>query len=462
VRIAVIGAGAVGSALGSLLWRAGEDVVLVGRAAHVAAIRAAGLNVEGVLGGFRAAPRAEERLSSKPELALLTVRIPDVVAALRENAAYLQGVPIVVLQNGLRGEELAASVVPAAQLVSAVVALHAEYRVPGHVALLHADGLLVGRLDAANDELVERVRAVLDKALPTVASANIRGARWAKLIASLGDVAPYPDPYVRSLAAGLEREGISVAVRAGVRLEPILKTSVRRRRPAEVDYLNGEVVRLGVQLGVPTPLNERVLALAQRGSLDARQIRDGFPELLPDANLLVSYARGHFSRARREIASILGRSGAPRPGIAQSGAPGLCVVHTDLDSRQVVQRCAELHRTEPQAFSFTLKWVPVDWWCAKDLEAIARLIEARIVPRIGAQETWAMQVEKRGWAQYRTADIVERLADPVERKVNLKSPDKRVRIDVVGSAVAVSLLRPDEVFSIHAFDVAQTEPVAAG
>jgi tRNA(Ser,Leu) C12 N-acetylase TAN1 len=138
------------------------------------------------------------------------------------------------------------------------------------------------------------------------------------------------------------------------------------------------------------------------------------------------------------------------------------VVHTDLDSRQVVEHCAELGRTEPQAFSFTLKWVPVDWWCAKDLEAIARLIEARIVPRIGAQETWAMQVEKRGWAQYRTADIVERLADPVERKVNLKSPDKRVRIDVVGSAVAVSLLRPDEVFSIHAFDVAQTEPVAAG
>jgi 2-dehydropantoate 2-reductase len=59
MRIGVIGAGAVGSALGSLLWRAGEDVVLVGRAAHVAAIRAAGLNVEGV-GGVQATPHAEE------------------------------------------------------------------------------------------------------------------------------------------------------------------------------------------------------------------------------------------------------------------------------------------------------------------------------------------------------------------------------------------------------------------
>jgi len=462
VRIAVIGAGAVGSVLGSLLWRAGEDVVLVGRAAHVAAIRAAGLNVEGVLGGFRAAPHAEERLSSKPGLALLTVRIADVVAALRENAAYLEGVPIVVLQNGLRGEELAATVVPAAQLVSAVVALYAEYRVPGHVALLQAEGLLVGRLDGANDELVERVRAVLDKALPTMVSTNIRGARWAKLIASLGDVVPRRDPYGRSLAAGLEREGVAVAERAGVRLEPIAQPPVRRARPAEVDYLNGEVVRLGAQLGAPTPLNERVLAFAQRGALVARQMRDAFPELLPDANLLVSYARGHYGRARREIARILGRFGAPGPGIAETGVPGLCVVHTSLDSRQVVARCAGLGRTEPQAFAFTIKWVPVDWWCGKDLDAIARLIEARIVPRIGAQETWAMQVEKRGWAQYRTADIVERLAELIERKVNLKSPDKRVRVDVVGAAVALSLLGPGEVFSIHAFDVAQMEPAAAG
>ncbi|MGZ5170819.1 MAG: ketopantoate reductase family protein, partial [Burkholderiales bacterium] len=158
MRIAVIGAGAVGSVLGSLLWRAGEDVVLVGRAAHVAAIRAAGLNVQGVLGGFRATPHAEERLSTKPDLALLTVKMHDIVAALRENAALLDGVPIVVLQNGLRGEELAASVVHAEQLVSGVVALHAEYLVPGHVVLMQSEGLSIGRPSGENDEVVERVR----------------------------------------------------------------------------------------------------------------------------------------------------------------------------------------------------------------------------------------------------------------------------------------------------------------
>lgn len=329
-RIAVIGAGAVGSVLGSLLWRAGEEVVLVGRAAHVAAIRAAGLNVEGVLGGFNATPHAEERLSAKPDLALLTVKTQDVVTALRENAAMLEGVPIVVLQNGLRSEELAATVVPAAQLVGGVVALHAQYMVPGHVVLMQSEGLLIGRLDGKSDEVVERVRAVLDKAVPTAITSNIRGARWTKLIVNLNNVLPalcnasfkqvYRERFLRGLAVGLMREGIAVAERAGVRLESLPGTSVplvrlvaylpaalagavaarkaakleahwslkgstwqsvERARPTEIDYLNGEIVRMGKALHVATPLNELVVTLLQkvatgRRYLTAREIEEAF------------------------------------------------------------------------------------------------------------------------------------------------------------------------------------------
>jgi 2-dehydropantoate 2-reductase len=321
VRIAIIGAGAVGSVLGSLLWRAGEEIVLVGRAAHVAAIRAAGLSVEGVLGGFNATPHAEERLSARPDLALLTVKTQDVVAALRENRAQLEGVPVVVLQNGLRGEELAATVVPEAQLVSGVVVLHAQYLVAGHVVLMQSEGLLVGRLSGENDALVERVRAVLDKAVPTAVTANIRGARWTKLIVNLNNVLPalcdasfkevYQDRFLRSLAVGLMREGIAVAKRSGVRLESLPGTSVplvrlaaylpaalagavaarkaagietrwplkgstwqsvARARPTEIEYLNGEIVRLGRELQVATPLNELVVGLMQRVAAERRHL----------------------------------------------------------------------------------------------------------------------------------------------------------------------------------------------
>jgi 2-dehydropantoate 2-reductase len=321
MRIAILGAGAVGSVLGSLLWQAGEDVVLVGRAAHVAAIRAAGLAVEGVLGGFNATPHAEERLTTRPDLALLTVKTQDVVAVLRDNAAMLDGVPIVALQNGLAAERLAATVVPANQLVSGVVSLHAQHLVPGHVVLMQSEGLTIGRSGGENDAIVERIRAVLDKAVPTTVSSNIQGVRWTKLVVNLTHVLPaltnatlrqvYRQRFLRRLAVGLMREGIAVAQRSGVRLEPLPGTpvplillvrllpavlagaiaarkaarletrwpvkgptwqSVARARPTEVGYLNGEIVRLGPRSRrADTAERDRDEALPTRG--DAAPLR---------------------------------------------------------------------------------------------------------------------------------------------------------------------------------------------
>lgn len=298
-------------------------MVLVGRAAHVAAIRAAGLSVEGVLGGFNARPHAEERLSARPDLALLAVKTQDVEAALRENATFLADVPVVVLTNGLRGEELAARVVPQGQLVSAIVALQAEYLSPGHVLLMQAEGLLIGRPEgnSRNDALVEQARAALDEAVPTSVSANMRGARWTKLIVNLNNVLPalcdasfkqvYENTFLRGLAIGLMREGLAVAKRAGIRLESIPGTSlslvrliamlpralagaagarkaarletqwplrgstwqsVARGRPTEIEYLNGEIVRTGRELGVPTPLNELAMRLLRKVVAEGRHL----------------------------------------------------------------------------------------------------------------------------------------------------------------------------------------------
>jgi tRNA(Ser,Leu) C12 N-acetylase TAN1 len=167
-------------------------------------------------------------------------------------------------------------------------------------------------------------------------------------------------------------------------------------------------------------------------------------------DLLVSYPWGCYGSASQEIARLLGRFGDAEPHVEKSGVPGICVVHTSLEARQAVASCAQLFRAEPRAFRFAVKWVPVDYWCEKDLDAMKRLIEERVAPRIGAQETWALKVEKRGWPLHHTADIVRRLAEAIDRKVRLKAPDKLVRVDILGRAVAVSVLRPGESFSIHA------------
>lgn len=167
-------------------------------------------------------------------------------------------------------------------------------------------------------------------------------------------------------------------------------------------------------------------------------------------DLLVSYPRGCYSPARREIGRTLARLGDAQPRIEKSGVPGILVVRSSLDNRHVVAQCAALYRAEPDAFRFAIKWVPVDYWCEKNLDAIERLVRNEVAPRIGAQETWAMRVEKRGWAEYHTAQIIERLAQSIDRRVRLKAPDKLVRVDILGAAAAVSLLRQGETFSIYA------------
>lgn len=75
MKIAIIGSGAVGSALGALLARNQHDITLIGRPAHVDAIhRQRGLQVDGYLGEFTVPIKAATSLDFRPDLALLTVK----------------------------------------------------------------------------------------------------------------------------------------------------------------------------------------------------------------------------------------------------------------------------------------------------------------------------------------------------------------------------------------------------
>ena len=166
-------------------------------------------------------------------------------------------------------------------------------------------------------------------------------------------------------------------------------------------------------------------------------------------DLLVSYSWNHFFPARREVISVLKNFGDPDPKVEKSGVMGIAIVHTSLDNREVIGRCKELFVAAP-AFEFAIKWVPVDFWCDTALDSMKKVIEESVRHQIGENETWGMKVEKRGWQQYHTAEIVEYLAASINRKVNLKNPDKLIRIDVLRERTAISLLKPGEIFSTTA------------
>ena len=174
---------------------------------------------------------------------------------------------------------------------------------------------------------------LLGQATPTRISDNIRGAHWLKLITNLNNALPalidgtfhqvYADPFLASLAIRIMREGLNASKKAGIRLESLpdvsvgltrlvnflpvklaarvaaarvdrMKTpwpllgstlqSLRRNRPTEIDYLNGEVVELGKKTGVPTPLNAKIVELVhqveQTGTFfNAEEVRRKFMHL---------------------------------------------------------------------------------------------------------------------------------------------------------------------------------------
>ena len=290
-RYAIVGAGAVGGAIGGTLARAGHAVTLVARGAHLEAIGECGLSLvtpEGtqtvrtaVLGDARALPFAQL------DAIVIATKAQDTAAVLEALSAW-QG-PLVCAQNGVANERLARE--RFAHVLGVLVFAPLSHLEPG-VVTIHAaapyGGLEVGRWPAGADAVADVLAADLvaagwdARAVPDI-------ARWklGKLLTNLGNVleavggrAALRPELLRAI--GAEAEACLSAARldhasaddvfarfASVReLLPrrggSTWQSLHRGLPLETDALNGEIVRLGRAHGVATPWNDALVALSAR------------------------------------------------------------------------------------------------------------------------------------------------------------------------------------------------------
>ncbi|EHH69680.1 ketopantoate reductase family protein [Gluconobacter morbifer] len=288
MQISVIGAGAVGCHVGGLLALAGHDVVLLGRSAHVDAINSRGLLLEGQ--GFRKTVqlRAVTEASRLPQsdLVLVCVKCTDTAEAGRMIRPALKADTVIVsLQNGMGNSALLEDIT-GRPVIPAIVYIAVEMTGPGHV--LHRGGkrLLIG----ASDSSPELARRLSEVGLPTTVTEDIQVALWSKLVIncacnalsavgpmSYGPLLEIVD--VREVMADIVRECLCVAAACGIslpadmlekvleigRIMPKQKSSMAqdmiRRRPTEIDFLNGYVVRMGKALDVPTPVNQTLVSV---------------------------------------------------------------------------------------------------------------------------------------------------------------------------------------------------------
>ncbi len=334
-RVAIIGAEARGLLVAARLACAGVPVVLVGRPAQVRAVQEQGLQLKQpwrrtvTLRGLHAVAGWGELAAEETaaiELAVLTSRVQSTQAAVAGLAGELDpAVPLVVLQEGVGGAEVARAQAGQRPLLAAVATFAAVQPHPGVVRCLsHRGGLGLAPVQAPQEAVGHAERLFAAAGLATQVYADYRAMVWSNLLLHmLGNAVPAivnlpPERVFRDLAlCRLElaafREALAVMRALGIspvglpgypvpafaaamrklpvpilhRLLPLLlqgrrlrgraRASPARRLPAEVEYLNGAVVRAGRELGVPVPANaliHRTLTAMKQGTIPRHAYAD--------------------------------------------------------------------------------------------------------------------------------------------------------------------------------------------
>lgn len=313
-KIAVLGAGAIGSSVGADLTRAGHDVTLIDQwPAHVEAMKAAGLRVLMKDGDLQISVQAMHLC----DVAAANIGFDVVVLACKSNdhrwmtefiKPYLKNSGVLVgTQNGMNDDSIA-SIIGRERTVGCVVELQAELFTPGLIqrnTTRQGTWFAVGELDGAATPRIREIEAMMRNVGKCEATSNIYGAKWTKLIANTMTMGPFgllglrnfeavALPGMFDISVKLGKESLAVGAALGYRMEPLfglradefagssdenLVTTMKtlmshvgggrtapihdhlKGRISEMEYIPGVVARKGRELGIATPCNDAVVEI---------------------------------------------------------------------------------------------------------------------------------------------------------------------------------------------------------
>ena len=305
MKICILGAGALGCAIGGVLTEAGNEVWLVNRGqAHVDAMNRHGLTMrdKGVDRSVKvhAATHASGvDLGSGPvELVIVLVKSFHTREVIESAACIVSDNTVVLsLQNGLGHEDVLADVVGKNRVLAGKTYAGGVMLAPGHIIAGTQGketiiGELAGALDAVASPRAQHIADTFEKAgLATTVSTDIMQTIWEKLLVNVATGALsaitklpygllYQVPEVEACAVAAVAEAMAVAQASGITLTttaphaPWVKAaaglpfefkasmlqSIEKGSVTEIDFVNGAVVTQGRKYGVPTPVNQTLVA----------------------------------------------------------------------------------------------------------------------------------------------------------------------------------------------------------
>ena len=295
MRIVVVGAGGVGGYFGGKLARAGDDVILVARGAHLAALRDRGLTVRSAIEGQWQAPvTAVERVDGlvPVDAAIVAVKSFDTESAVASiRPAIGPDTPVLTLQNGVDNEDKIDAILGPGHALGGVAYIFATIAEPGVIEHRFLGRVTLGELDGSMSARGERLRAAFEKAgVPVELSTEIKRKLWEKYMminaqAGMTALTRSPIGVVRSLpptwrmyralleetAALAHAENVHLpadivdtlaAMAQGMPAETVssMYHDLLAGKRIEIEALHGHAARLGERHGVPTPATSAVYA----------------------------------------------------------------------------------------------------------------------------------------------------------------------------------------------------------
>jgi 2-dehydropantoate 2-reductase len=317
-KIAVLGAGAIGSSVSADLTKAGYDVTVIDQwPAQVEAMRAGGLHIQVADGDIDVPVRALhlcDLASARLEFDIVFLAVKSYdhrwLAEFIKPHLKADGV-LVGVMNGMNDDSIA-SIVGRNRTIGCCIELSAEIFTPGLVqrnTTHQGTWFAVGELDGLYTPRVREIQSILSHVARCEVTGNIYGTRWTKLIANTMTMGPHgllglrngeaiALPGMSDIAMALGRESMAVGAALGYRVEPIFglradefagssdenlattRSALMRHvggrsrtapihdhikgRRSEMEFITGIVSRKGAELGIPTPCNDAVLEIDRK------------------------------------------------------------------------------------------------------------------------------------------------------------------------------------------------------
>lgn len=297
MKYAILGAGAMGSIIGALLKKGGQDVILVDPyQEHMEKIKQDGLNLQ-MIDQNETVPLetcVNPAEADPVDVVIILVKGFHTVAAVNgARGMFREDTVVCSLQNGLGNEDVLKEMFPQNPILQGVLWMTGTLTAPGRVKANVGAGtaIIIGSVDKTpgSEEAAKNMAAHLcTGGITAEFTDDVQKHIWAKAVINACVNGPcgilrmnvkslFNHPLGMKLVQEITQEVINVAAQKGIRLEyaslmadmvssvaragehlPSMAQDIRYKRKTEIDFLNGAIAAYGAQLGVPTPANEYV------------------------------------------------------------------------------------------------------------------------------------------------------------------------------------------------------------